>query len=165
MKILVAYKSQTGNTLKIAEAIYSVLPAPKEIKRIEDVASLEDYDFAFLGFPMHALGPDETTINFLKTHAKDRAIALFITHASPEHAPPLPGWIQKFKYAAAGANLIGVFDCQGQLSEQVKTAMLNYPDPQLRAWAQNDNSQGQPDAARLEKARVFAKETMAKIGC
>jgi hypothetical protein len=58
-----------------------------------------------------------------------------------------------------------VFDCQGALSKQVKTVMLSNPNPQLRAWAQNDNSRGQPDATRLEKAREFAKETMKKVGC
>jgi flavodoxin I len=114
---------------------------------------------------MHAFDPDEPVINFLKMHVKDRAIALFITHASPENAPPLQGWIQKFKDAAAGANIVGVFDCQGQLSEQVKTAMLNHPNLQVRAWAKGDNSQGQPDATRLERARVFAKETMKKVRC
>ena len=35
MKVLVAYMSQTGNTKKVAEAIYSVIPQPKEIKRVE----------------------------------------------------------------------------------------------------------------------------------
>lgn len=61
--------------------------------------------------------------------------------------------------------VVDVFDCQGARSQQVKTVMLNNPNPQLRAWAQNDNSQGQPDATRLEKAREFAKETMKKVGC
>lgn len=163
MKVLVAYTSQSGNTQKIAEAIYGAIPEQKEIKRAEEVTSLEGYALAFLGFPMHALGPSEQTVNFLKTTTKDKTIALFITHASPEEAPPLQGWIQKYKDAAAGANIVGVFDCQGALSPQVKTVMLNHPDPQLREWAQNDNSQGQPDAARIERARVFAKETITKV--
>ena len=76
MKLLVAYMSQTGNTAKVAQAIYDAIIAPKEIKRVEEVTSLEDYDLAFLGFPMHAFGPDEPVINFLKTHVKDRTIAL-----------------------------------------------------------------------------------------
>ena len=44
MKVLVAYMSQTGNTKKVAEAIYGAIPQPKEIKRVEDVTSLEGYD-------------------------------------------------------------------------------------------------------------------------
>ena len=160
MKVLVAYMSQTGNTKKIAEAIYGVIPQPKEIKRIEDVTSLEGYDLAFLGFPMHAFGPDERVKTFLETHVKDRAIALFITHMSPEHNPALQGWIQKFKDAAVGANIVGVFNCQGQACQEILTAMLNSPNPQARAIAQAHNSQGQPDATRLERAKTFANETM-----
>ena len=76
MKLLVAYMSQTGNTAKVAQAIYDAIIAPKEIKRVEEVTSLEGYDLAFLGFPTHAFGPDEPVINFLKTHVKDRTIAL-----------------------------------------------------------------------------------------
>ena len=83
MKVLVAYMSRTGNTKKVAEAIYGAIPQPKEIKRVEDVTSLEGYDLAFLGFPMHSFGPDKPVKTFLETHVKDRAIALFITHMAP----------------------------------------------------------------------------------
>jgi flavodoxin len=164
MKVLVAYMSQTGNTKKVAEAIYGAIPQPKEIKRVEDVKSLEGYDLAFLGFPMHHFGPDEPVKAFLEKHVKDKTIALFITHMAPEGFQPLQGWIQKFRDAVAGANIIGVFDCQGQVCQELKTTMLNQSsNPQARAWAQMDTSQGQPDATRLERAKTFAKETMSRL--
>jgi len=164
MKVLVAYMSQTGNTKKVAEAIYSAIPQPKEIKRVEDVTSLEGYDLAFLGFPMHSFGPDEPAKTFLETYVKDRTIALFITHmARFETSPIVQGWVQKFKDAAVGANIVGVFNCQGQACQEILTAMLNSPMPQARAIAQADSSQGQPDATRLERARTFANETMNRL--
>ena len=163
MKVLVAYMSRTGNTKKIAEAIYGAIPQPKEIKRVEDVTSLEGYDFSFLGFPIHPQGPDKQAKTFLETHVKDRSIALFITHMAPEEFPLVQGWIQKFRDAAVGANIVGVFDCQGQVSRLVKAFMRISPNPQLRRWARMDNSQGQPDAARLERARTFANETMNRL--
>jgi len=148
--------SKTGNTKKVAEAIYGAIPQQKEIKRVEDVTSLDGYDLSFLGFPMHNFGPDKQVKTFLKTHVKDRTIALFITHMSPEDAPPLQGWIQKFRDAAVGANIVGVFNCQGQASRQIKTIM-RIP---LFFMRQADTSQGQPDAARLERARTFANDLM-----
>jgi len=163
VKVLVAYMSRTGNTKKVAEAIYDAIPEPKEIRRVEDVTSLEGYDLSFLGFPMHALGPDKKVRTFLERHVKDKAIALFITHMAPEDYPPLQGWIQKFRDAAHGANIIGTFDCQGQVSRLVKTIMRITPNPQVRAWARDDSSQGQPDATRLERARAFANEIMNKL--
>ena len=161
MKVLVAYMSRTGNTKKVAEAIYDTLPQPKEIKRVEDVTSLEGYDLSFLGFPIHASGPDKKVKTFLETHVKDRSIALFITHAAPEGAPPLQEWIQKFKDAALGADIIGIFDCQGQASRLIKTIMLLNRNSGVRASARS--SQGQPDATRLERARTFAVETIDKL--
>jgi menaquinone-dependent protoporphyrinogen IX oxidase len=88
LKGLVAYTTQSGNTQKVDEAIYGAITTQKEIKRIEEVTSLEGYDLSFLGFPMHALGPHEQTVN-LKTTTKNKPIAIFITHASPEQAPPM----------------------------------------------------------------------------
>ena len=78
---------------------------------------------------------------------------------APEHAPPLQGWIQKFRDAAAGANVIGVFDCQGQASGLIKILMGII----LFFMREADTSQGQPDAARLEVARTFANEMMNKL--
>lgn len=164
MKVLVAYMSQTGNTKKVAEAIYEAIPAQKEIKRVEEVKSLEGYDLSFLGFPMHALGPAEPVINFLKSHVKDRPIALFITHASPEDAPPLQGWLQKFKDAAVEANIVGMFNCQGEMSEELANYLLKHPDPQRQEWGKTRHTTlGQPDATRIEKARIFAREIMKRF--
>jgi flavodoxin len=163
VKVLVAYMSETGNTKKVAEAIYDEIPQPKEIKRIEDVTSLEGYDLTFLGFPMHHFGSDGKVKTFLETYAKDKKIALFITHMAPEGFQPVLLGVQKFRDAAVGANIVGVFDCQGQACQEVKTNMLNSPSPQLRRFAQADNSQGQPDSTRLERARTFATETMDRL--
>jgi flavodoxin len=163
VKVLVAYMSQTGNTKKVAEAIYDAIPQPKEIKRVEDVTSLEGYDLAFLGFPAHHFGPDNKVKVFLGTHVKDRAIALFFTHMAPESHPRLQEYFQKFRDAAVGANIVGVFNCQGQASRRIKIIMRISPNPRLRAAARADSSQGQPDATRLERAKTFANEIMNKF--
>jgi flavodoxin len=161
MKVLVAYMSQTGNTKKVAETIYGALPEPKNIKPIKELTTLEGYDISFLGFPMHGYGPDKKVKTFLETYVKGRSIALFITHMAPENAPPLQGWIQKFSDASAGANIVGVFDCQGEVRGLMKILVRFHPDPHVRESIHM--SQGQPDAARLERARTFANEMMNKL--
>ena len=162
MKTLVAYLSESGKTRRVAEAIFEAIPEEKKIKRIDEVQSLEGYNLVFLGFPVHNFGPDEQAADFLKLHASNRAMALFITHAAPEGGLMVQGWVQKFVDAAFYANICGVFDCQGELAQQVKIAMLNHHSPEIRGWAQADNSQGQPDETRLEMARIFAKDTIKK---
>ncbi len=162
-KILVAYISQTGNTKKVAEAIYDVCPQPKEIKPVKKVTSLEGYDLSFLGFPVIGEAPNKKTKAFLQTHVKNKTIALFITHMAPEEAPELPIWRQKFIDAAIGANIVGFFDCQGKASRLVKTFMRLSPNSKIRAAARSGNSQGQPDATRLRRAQIFAKEVVEQV--
>jgi len=135
MKVLVAYMSQTGNTKKIAEAIFGEIQAKKDIKELKNVATLEGYDFVFVGFPMHYGGPAKPAKNFLEKHVQGKKIALFVTHATREDSKALQKWLAKCKKAATGADLVGFFNCQGKL-----------------------------DATRLDRARGFAKEIMGKIG-
>ena len=159
-RVLVTYQSQTGNTKKVAEAIFNALPEPKEIKPLKEAKSLEGYGLVFLGFPIHGEGPNPKAKTYLENKTKGRRIALFITHAAPEDAPELPESIQKFRDAAGESEVFGVFHCQGQLSRVVKTVMSLMPDPKIREWAKLDNSHGQPDASRLENAAIFASMVM-----
>lgn len=156
--------SKTGNTKKVAEAIFEEISDEKEIKTIDEVDSIEGYDIAFLGFPIHKMGPDKKTATLLEKHClQGRKIVLFITHAAPEDNQDLLPMLDKFRQAARGADLIDMFDCQGQLDKTTKRIMSILPDAKLRLWAKQDNSQGQPDKARLDRARAFSRNVMLKI--
>lgn len=164
MKVLVAYMSSTGNTKKIAEAIYSEVPAEKEIKQIKEVQDLAGYDLSFLGFPTHGYGPDKKTRACLENLCtRGRKVALFVTHAAHEDEPEVPEWMAKFKEAAKGAEIVGCFDCQGELASGAKLFMKISPNKRLRSDAKKDNSKGQPDQTRVDKARAFAKETVSQV--
>jgi len=164
MKVLVAYMSKTGNTKKVAEAIYEEISGEKVIKKIDEVGSIEGFDLAFLGFPIHASGPDRKAAKFLKKHCTNgRKIALFITHCAPEEAEEILPWLDKFRHAASGADIVGMFNCQGELSRTLKRVMSIFPKAEIRSWAKSDNSKGQPDNTRLEKARAFARNVMEKL--
>jgi len=163
MRALVAYMSKTGNTRKVAEAIYEALDCEKEIMPIDRVTDISAYDLSFLGFPVEKFGPAPKTVSLLGRLCRPGSdVALFITHAAPEDADELAPWLEKFRDAAAGANILGMFDCQGQLARWVKFIMTVMPDRELRAMAKRDSSQGQPDAARLDRARAFAREMLER---
>jgi len=163
MKVIVTYMSQTGNTKKVAEAIFQEIKGKKEIKPLDEVGSLAGYDLAFIGLPIQAYQPAGDAKSFLEERTKGKNIALFITHASPEDNPEVREWLERCQAAAAGANILGIFDCQGELSQAVADFMLNSGDPGLVADAKKRSTTvGQPDAARLKKARTFAKEIMKK---
>jgi len=164
VKTLVAYMSKTGNTRKVAEAIFGELDDEKELKPVEEVDGIEGYDVVFLGFPIERMGPTKKAAQALGRYCVDgRKVVLFITHAATEDAPDLAPMLEKFRQAARGATVVDMFHCQGQLDKTTKRIMSLLPNAQLRAWAREDNSMGQPDEARLERARVFARDVMKTL--
>ena len=164
MRVLVTYMSQTGNTQKVAEAIHVEISGDKEIKKLEDVQNLDEYDFAFVGFPLHAFGPAEPAKKFLEAHSAGKRIALFITHAAPEESEEVKGWLETSREAASEADIVTMFDCQGELAQPVIDMLLSSDDPNMRAFGElGPATKGQPDETRLERAKVFARETMVKV--
>jgi flavodoxin len=163
MKMLVAYTSRTGNTKKVAQAIYEEIEGEKAIKEFNDVTTLDDYDLVFVGFPVENFGPCEKAKDFLKSFCVDKTIVLFITHAAPEYLKFVPGWLVKCIEAASESNVAAVFNCQGDLAEDVRQSMLKNPNPMIRFWAEaSGKAKGQPDATRIERVRLFVREIMKK---
>jgi flavodoxin len=165
MKVLVAYMSQTGNTRKVAEAIFGEIAGDKEIKRIQDVQSLDGYDISFLGFPMHGdkLEP-KVAAQLSGLCIPGKKVAIFATHAGQEennaHAQQ---WLAQLEQAASAATIVGTFNCQGQLAATIKFIMSIHPNAEYRRWAKMDSSHGQPDESRLEKARAFSRQVMKSL--
>lgn len=163
MKVLVTYFSQTANTKKVAEAIYGSIPCDKEISPLAEVSTLQGYDLAFVGFPIHGGQPAAEARQFLEKHSKGNNLALFATHASPDGYPGLEECLSKCCEAAAGANILGVFECQGELSEVIADFMAKSGDPELvEAAKQRSFTIGQPDSTSLERARKWAEKVASE---
>jgi hypothetical protein len=167
MKVLVTYLSQTGNTRKIAEAIFHEIREEKEIKCLDEVESLEGYDLSFIGFPIFQFGPPGNARLFLEKHSPSRNIALFVTHASwksPELKIILESWLEKCRVPAAKANLIGFYDCQGELSAEAAESFINSGIAQISMFGTlRPMTLGHPDPAEIENARTFAREVMNRM--
>ena len=134
MKVIVLYYSQTGNTERVAQAIFKEIQTEKCLKELKEAKGLEGYELAFVGFPIHYGGPAKQAKSFLEKHARGKKVAMFVTNATHEDSKALRKWLAKCKNAATGAELVGLFNCQGKL-----------------------------DATRLNRARSFAKKMMKKI--
>ena len=164
MKMLVAYVSQTGNTKKVAEAIYGELGSDAELKELGEVDGLEGYDLAFVGFPINAFGPNPAAKEFLEKNAAGSRLAIFITHGAPEDSEDVPGWLEKCRDAAAGADIVGTFNCQGEVAQAIIDYLVKSDDARMRAFGEmGPSTKGQPDESRLERARAFAREAAAKL--
>ena len=77
------------------------------------------------------LGPGPETKKWLADHVNGSRIVLVITHGSPDEAPPLQEWLQKCHGAAVGAEIVELFHCKGDMSEQLIAGMKQSGNPQF----------------------------------
>ena len=159
-KTLVTYLSLTGNTKKIAEAIYDALEGEKTIKPLDEVDQIEGYHLIFIGFPVHSHSVPIKIEKFLKKIPSEKRIALFSTHGAHtgsrlsrealEHATIL---VQKGK-------VMGTFSCRGKVSQKAMDVLAK--SPEHRAWTEMaPSAYTHPDQNDLEEAGAFARWIMA----
>lgn len=164
MKTLVTYFSQTGNTKKIAEAIYDEITGEKDIKEIKDVSNFEGYDLVFVGSPVMEFNIPQKVTNFISKNVAGKNMAFFMTHAVPEGFEAIHSWTGSIEDFAASGNYLGTFECQGELAQPVMEMLEKSDDPEMRGFAAMvAPGKGQPDEAHVQKAREFAKEIQAKV--
>jgi flavodoxin len=162
MKALVTYFSKTGNTKKVAQAIYEALPVDKEIKPIQDLEGAAGYDVVFCGFPVYAHSVPEKVQPFIKALGKGQRVAFFSTHGSLRGGQ-LPR--QAFENAlglAAKANVLGHFGCRGKVNPRIIEMLMQQQEN--RAWAEEAQSaEAHPDQADLEDAKAWALSVLTKL--
>lgn len=172
MKVLVAYFSQTGNTEKIARAIHEEASGNNEVelKKLEeaDPSALDQYDFIFIGSPLHAGNLAGTVKDFLKAikAGSGQKMAGFITHAAPAYPDQdMEKFAEPIKTACKekGIEYIGCFDCQGFLTEALHEMIKKSQNLTDEQWAERVRQMtGHPGEEDLNKARAFTREIMEK---
>lgn len=164
MRTLVTCFSQTGNTRKVADAIFGEVTGFKEMKELGELEDLTGYDLIFFGLPIHAGGPAAPAREFLEKNAVGRKMALFVTHAAPEGSDDVAAMLEACRQAASGAALLGVFDCQGELAKPIAEFLLKSDDPRHQEFGRRaGETEGQPDDECLNRARKFAREIMGQL--
>lgn len=162
MKILVAYYSETGNTEKIAHAIYDAIKDKKDIKKVQDVENPEEYDLIFYGFPVHGHSLPDKAAGFLMRLQEGQKIAFFSTHGS------LRGGVlsrQAFEHAlslASRAKVLGHFSCRGKVDSKLLDRLSK--DLQHKAWVEEASSAVlHPDEHDIKDAQKFAFDIRGQL--
>jgi flavodoxin len=162
MKALVAYYSETGNTEKLARAIYEAIHIEKKMKPLKDVQNVKGYDIIFYGFPCHAHSVPGKATAFIKGLPEGQKVAFFSTHGSLRGGQ-LPK--QAFEHAiglASKAKVIGHFGCRGKVDPKVIDALVKKPEH--RAWAEEAiEAESHPDQNDLNDGKIFAREMLIKL--
>jgi len=160
MKSLVVYASQSGNTKKLADAVYEALPGDKQICSLVDVPdSLAEFDLIAVGFWFQGGKPDMQTSQFLPKLAQKK-IFFFATHGAAKGSPHAEQGMAAAKEMAAGAEVSGTFSCQGEVSPKVLETAAAKPQPP--AWLQDGPSaKGHPDNNDLAELRQLLAEILS----
>jgi flavodoxin I len=159
MNILVAYYSETGNTRKVAEAIFQgIRHTRKKLLPIDQADDLGSYDLIFCGFPVQHHSVPAKMVHFLQSIPTGKKLAVFATHGSLRGGEKAVSAFYTVLSLAKGQTILGTFGCRGQVKFQLIDEWMESPHHQ--AWVlEAQSASGHPDAADLEDARQFA-ETM-----
>ena len=159
MRSAVVYFSVGGNTERVARAIAEALPGEVDLAELNSAPPLDGYDLVFVGMPIHQFGAPPAVRDYLQGACQGRRVALFITHAAGVDMPELAPWLVACREAAEGCDVVGVFNCQGQVPPATRQQWIDSGIPMLVQFGQMASiADGQPDDAALLKARAFARE-------
>lgn len=154
-KILVTYFSRTGNTKKVAEAIFAALSGDKVLLPIDETDDLASYSLMFVGFPVQSHSLPYPVEPFLKRIPAGKKIALFCTHGSLAGSTLSREALEYASLLVKGVKIIGTFSCRGKVSMKALEVLMR--SPEHAAWAEMAASAAtHPDEADLSEARAFA---------
>jgi len=161
-RTLIAYYSLTGNTKKVAEAIFQSIDGDKLLQPMAERGSLNDDNLILIGFPVHSHSVPFSVESFLKSIPPRKNVALFCTHgALSDHRLSR----EAIEYAAilvGHCHLLGTFHCRGKMSFQALEILGRSTEHQ--DWAEMAPSAAtHPDEHDLAEAGLFARHMKAKI--
>ncbi len=171
MKVLITYLSQTGNTEKIANAICQEASQGNEaqIKKLDEVdpGSVSEFDYVFVGSPIHAGTIAKEVDDFLQKIPESNEVKLagFITHAAkayPKQSLDEMSVSFENNCKEKGFEYKGCFNCQGYLADFMHDAVQKMQKADDEAWADNVKQMaGHPNSDDESQAREFVKRTLS----
>lgn len=170
MKVLVTYFSQSGNTEKIASAIFEELSqaADAQFKKLDNVTANEvaEYDCLFVGSPLHSGDLAQPVKDFLKEMKgkSGQKMAGFITHFAPAYPDQeMDAFTKSLKSACQenGMEYVGSFDCQGYLNDALHKPVQEKMGLSDEQWAgMVEQMTGKPNEEDVINAKAFVQSLL-----
>ena len=169
LEYLVLYESQSGNTKKLAAAIFSNLPGnSKDLIDITTDKPIPEARVYFIGFWVNR-GTCSMEVSDFLNDLSGKSIALFGTCGmgdSPDYYKTIESsvsaWIENDN------DYLGAFICQGKMPRRVREkyeAMRNEENAeQMDRYIRNfDEALTHPDTLDIEHAKVFTQKCLRKL--
>lgn len=163
MRVQIVYTSCTGNTEKLAEAVFEAVPVKeKNVKRIEERTERDDGDMYLVGFWTDR-GTASSEILDLLGSLHGKKVALFGTCGmgkDPEYYKRISSGVAAF--IPEDCEYLGAFLCQGKMPIQVRKRYEAMRDPsngvQIDRMIRNfDEALLHPDKKDFADAAEFVK--------
>jgi flavodoxin len=166
VKFLVVYSSLTGNTRRVAEAVYECLPAPKEIYPVEAAPDPDGYDFIALGFWLDKGTADERTRRYIQK-INDKYVGVFGTSGVYPHSEHAREAVRRVEKLLSANRVLGSVMCQGRVDEAFAEKM-DHIAPASRDVSPRDRNpleeaKSHPDPADLKNVRTAFRAMLKKI--
>lgn len=162
MRALVAYYSETGNTAKVAQALFDGLTArEKELKEISDISSVEGFDLIYCGFPVMEHSVPIKMQGFLKKIPADAKIALFSTHGSFTDGLKSTTAFEYAAVLAPAAKILGTIGFRGKVKQAILDALEKKPEH--KSWVEEAfSASSHPNESDLQDAANFGNVILRK---
>jgi len=181
MKILIAYYSETGNTKKVAEAIYEEASKDHDVElvKLQDVSvdALSNFQLVFLGAPCHDADLAQPLKRFftILPENSDFILAGFFTHAvyMPDgttrrkelHEKWAGKCVSSFERVCQEKNieLLGYFHCCGSPSPPIEAFIHHVIITSDEEWTEYfPEIRKHPNPEDLKNAKDFAQTIIRK---
>ena len=169
MKYQVIYTSSTGNTEKMAKAIFAAIPGlDKDIVRFDQETVRSEADVYFIGFGIHKGTCSMQLLDFL-SELHNKKIVLFGTcglGSGEEYYKCLEDDVKA--WIADDSECVGCFMCQGRMPISVRnkyTEMMGQGnDEKIEKMIRNfDKAMTHPDESDLRNAVAFVEGMIRKL--
>ena len=133
MKTLIVYSSQSGNTKKLAEAVYDRLAGEKFLSPVEDNPSIEGFELVVVGFWLAGGKPDPASTKYLEELSPCK-LFLFATHGAAPESGHAQNAMQAASDLASACQVVGTFNCQGEVNADLlaKVQKKEVPPPWIK---------------------------------
>lgn len=168
MKGIIIYSSRTGNTKKMAEAIFEELKKEfaVEIASVEEQVDIDNYDFALLGGYTDQGRPDKRILKVLEDIKID-SVGLFATIGAMPDSDHGKEVQENMKLLLEGKDSLGVFLCPGYVDRKLMERIPMIPDhvlsPQVKEQMLKTSKESRyATKEELHTAAEYFRQNIAK---
>ena len=163
MKFLVVYSSQSGNTRKLAEAVFDALPGETALYPVDEAPDPADYGFIAVGFWLMQGKPDPKSSEYLG-RIGEKPLFLFASHGAGAGSDHAIHGMQMAKSLAPESDIRGTYSCQGEVNPKIIEKASKKTEPPT--WlADAPDADGHPNDADIETLKYQLAELFVGENC